>query len=269
MNRLIRSLFCLFSFFQFTTPFYNLNDYSNNQENKIVKPIYSIKAINLTFNPYSMNGEQRVILHPPSAIVTYNEKESMIDIYDIQSRNYDVSFVSGTLKNITHNMTYKNILSFSLVNQNYTFAVGVRPSPYTLKIDLINKILTLTDPLPDKNNLKIINVFYYEYINNTNIRYPAILNTTRLTLPNTTNTTNTTLPLYPDDYPHPPYEIPEEIKTVTISSSSDDKFEGTELTETQFWTLVGGLLGGLAFISLMIYCIRKERRRIKDIMIRV
>lgn len=257
MNRLAQSLLFLFGFFQIITSFYNLNDYSNNQENKIVKPIYSIKAINLTFNPYSMNGEQRVILHPPSAIVTYNEKENMIDIYDIQSRNYNVSFVSGTLKNITHNMTYKNILSFTLVNQNYSFAVAVRPSPYTLKIDLINKILTLTDPLPDKNNLKIINVFYYEYINNTNIRYPAI-----------SNTTNTILPL-PNDYPHPPYETPEEIKTVTISSSSDDKFEGTELTETQFWTLVGGLLGGLAFISLMIYCIRKERNRIKNIMIRV
>lgn len=260
MNRLVKSLFFLFGFFQVISPFYNLNDYSNNQENNIVKPIYSIKAINLTFNPYSMNGEQRVILHPPSAIVTYNEKESMIDIYDIQSRNYNISFVSGTLKNITHNMTYKNIVSFTLVNQNYSFAVAVRPSPYILKIDLINKILTLTDPLPDKN-LKIINVFYYEYINNTNIRYPAILNTT-----NISNTTTTILPL-PVDYP--PYETPEEIKTVTITSSSDDKFEGTELTETQFWTLVGGLLGGLAFISLMIYCIRKERNRIKSIMIRV
>ena len=356
----MKLLSSLFLFFSFLTNISGLNITEP-------KPLYSIQAVNLTFNPYTISGEQRVILHP-NASIKYDEKRNRIDIFQKNYEDIRINLVGtlfyGPTTNRTFfpnlqtiiipNKTYSNVISMSVNNSTKLFAVTIRPWQLSIQYDFANKILKLMDPKPDKI-FKIINVFYYEYVNNTNYRYPALRNdsspniistdifpnteiilpndtdivfpnNTEITFPNTeiilpnntnivfpnnteiilpnntnivfpnnteiilpnntnivfpnnteiilTNNTeiiipNTDIPTENPQFPiHPTDPLPpEEIKTVIVENTND-KFEGTVLTEKQFWTLVGGLGGGLCLISLMIYCIRKERKKINDLIFR-
>lgn len=174
----MKLLSSLFLFFSFLTNISGLNITEP-------KPLYSVQAINLTFNPYTISGEQRVILHP-NAVVKYDNEKNTIDIFQ---KNYEdiIVSLSGTLfygtsnnrtyypnllTNITPNKTYSNVISMSVNNNTKLFAVTIRPWQLIIQYDFYNKILKLIDPKPDKI-FKVINVFYYENINSISYRYPA------------------------------------------------------------------------------------------------
>lgn len=86
------------------------------------------------------------------------------------------------------------------------------------------------------------------------------ININNTTITNITNISDSNIEIYP--IPEHPGNTND--NSVQVESNTSDKFEGTKLTETQFWTLVGGLLGGILLISLLIKLIKKERWLIKE-----
>jgi len=262
--------------------------------------VYSLRLKNLAFDCDTVGVNGRIILHERSYIKKYSN--TSIDVFVKNTVNPNFSFVSGFLpRNPVSNYTYNNITSMSIMIPNIT-GITVRAWRYDFKMDLKNKIIYLSPNSQTTNDMRIIHVYYYYgqtiprspgCVNQTIL--PAITNTTSIINNTTTSITNTTyafeedpyfelpdrpLPIIPSvnttnntvvnpEYPLP--DVPETnntMNTVVMVDSKSDKFQGTELTETQFWTLVGGLGGGILFLTLMVKLVKRERRLMKEFMLK-
>lgn len=254
--------------------------------------VYSVKLNNLTFDCDNVGTNHRIILHDPF----YIEKHSntSIDIYAYQS-NYTYSLSGyGFPKNLVANYTYNNITSISISNLTYGY-FGIRPWRYDIKIDLKNRIFHMSANSFTKNDT-VINVIYYYNVNNT--RIPACSKKDKISdelIIDNTYSSSTAEDGYFDEitFPYRPmptapvsgniynsstaedgYYLPENpsnndtILIKNIEADSSDKFEGTVLTEKQFWTLVGGLGGGILLICLMIKLIKREKRLAKELFLK-
>jgi hypothetical protein len=267
--------------------------------------VYSLRLKNLAFDCDTVGSNGRIILHERTYIKKYSN--TSIDIFAKNTVNPNFSFVSGFLpRNLVSNYTYNNITSMSIMIPNITVRAWKYDFNMDLKnriIHLSPNIQTTNDmkiihvyyyynesrprSLGCANQLSINSSSLVSnnstyFINNTNIvtndttynyqedpyfEFPdrplSVLPISNTTVGNTTVVTPET------EYPLP--YIPETndtISTVVVVDSKSDKFKGTEFTETQFWTLIRGLGGGILFLSLIVRLIKREKRLMTEFMLK-